>query len=113
MAGGGTFRTTARVLPEAAALRRRPRTRKCRLQKSRRNFAEREALAYADRVVTEGEHPPSGRLRHSAHIAEYERINLAQLSQQLIYISSGYVQLPPLGTWRIQHVMAFLAGSSR
>jgi hypothetical protein len=94
MAGGGTFRTTARVLPEAAALRRRPRTRKCRLQKSKRNFAEREALAGPDSVVTEGEHPPGGRSRHTAPPIPYSR----ELCRSL-----GRVRADPsvLGCWLI------------
>src|SRR6266536_2311374 len=74
MAGGGTSRTTARVLPEAAACGADPEPRKCRLRTSKRNFAGREALAYPQTVsVTEGEHPPGGRPGHSVHIADLAR----------------------------------------
>ena len=66
------MRTTARMLPEAAARGADPEPRKCRLRTSKRNFIEREALGYPQTVsVTEGEHPPGGRPGHSAHIAEY------------------------------------------
>src|SRR5260370_6221013 len=68
MAGGGTLRTTARMLPEAAARGADPEPRKCRLRTSKRNFIEREALGYPQTVsVTEGEHPPGGRPGHSVH----------------------------------------------
>ena len=67
------MRTTARVLPEAAARGADPEPRKCQLRTSKRNFVERDALAYPRTVsVTEGEHPPRGQLGHSVHIAESE-----------------------------------------
>jgi hypothetical protein len=70
MARGGTSRTTARMLLEAAARGADPEPRKCRLRTSKRNFAGREALAYPQTVsVTEGEHLPGGRRGHSVHIA--------------------------------------------
>ena len=64
------MRTTARMLPEAAARGAGPEPRKCRLRTSKRNFAGREALAYPQTVsVTAGEHLPGGRRGHSVHIA--------------------------------------------
>src|SRR5262249_59192035 len=70
--GGGTFRTTARLLPEAAGCGARPEPRKCRLRTSKRNFAGREALACPQTAsVTLGEHPPGGRPGHSVHNADY------------------------------------------
>jgi hypothetical protein len=45
MAGGGTSRTTARVLPEAAACGADPEPRKCRLRTSKRNFAGSSTLS--------------------------------------------------------------------
>jgi hypothetical protein len=61
MAGGGTLRTTARMLPEAAARGAGPEPREYRPRPSKRNFAGREALAYPQTVsVTEDEHLPRG-----------------------------------------------------
>ena len=69
------MRTTARMLPEAAARGAGPEPRKCRLRMSKRNFAEREALAYAQTAsVTEGENPPGGRPGHSVPNAESARL---------------------------------------
>ena len=73
------MRTTARMLPEAAARGADPEPRKCRLRTSKRNFAGREARAYPQTVaITEGEHLLGRRRGHSVHIgAESERVRTA------------------------------------
>lgn len=62
------FLDLARALPEALPTAPTATTCKRRLQKSKRSFAERGSLA--EMSVAEGEHPPSGRPGHLAHIAE-------------------------------------------
>jgi len=76
IAGGGTLRTTARMLPEAAARGADPEPRKCRPRTSKRNFAGGKPSPYPQTVsVTEGEHLPGGRRGHSVHIdADSERL---------------------------------------
>src|SRR6266581_6509769 len=69
MAGGGTFWTMVRTAGGVCPAAPTSKTRKCRLQKSRRNFAERKPWPTQTVPVAEGEHPRSGRPRHTAHIA--------------------------------------------